>query len=208
MNIIKTINLNVNKKIKTIQEKTIILNDNCNKLLIANYLSVSESAESFLGVLAANLHAGHKYDVNDNTIRNKFGILAALDLLRFPQPRKVINSNSVNAYLNIINVVEASTTLNQTEINLLHNLAHMKDTKGRDGLEVRARYLQLAKTNPQKLLLLINKLRSQYSQITGKLKTAQPTTQQPVVKGTQTTTVGNTPSKQQTPVQTANNRSI
>lgn len=184
---IKDINKTLNENTQILQEVIDIIEQNSTEILAESCTTVCESAESFLGTLVAKLNAGKELDPNDNATRNMFGVLTALDLLRYPQARKVIDSNSVKAYLDIINGVETATTLNQTEVKLLHNLEGMKNNENKSGMDIRSGYLELAKTNPKELLASVNKLRSQYSQITGKLKNAaskQQPAAQPVVVST------------------------
>jgi hypothetical protein len=178
---IKEINKTLNESLQTLQEVIDIIEHN-SIILEENSLMLCESAEGFLGTLVAKLNAGKELDPNDNATRNMFSVLAALDLMRYPQARKIIDSNSVRAYLNIINGVETATPLNQIEVKLCNSLENMKNDEGKSGMDIRAGYLELAKSNPKMLLASINKLRSQYGQITGKLKTAVNTTPQPATQ--------------------------
>lgn len=172
MSMIKEINKTINDENKLLHESFNIISQNSNYILDESCITLCESAESFLGTVVAKINAGRELDPKNTEVRNIFGVIAALDLMRYPQARKVIDSNSVKAYLDVINGVETATTLNQTEIKLLHNLEYMKNDNGVSGMDVRVKYLDLAKSNPTELLAVINKLRSQYGSITSKLKTS------------------------------------
>jgi hypothetical protein len=179
MNMIKAINETLNQELQILQEVVNNINRNSKNILRKGGLRICESAEGFLGTVIAKLNTGRPLDPNDTNIRNMIGVVTALDLLRYPQARKVVNSNNIRAYLDIINGIETVTTMNRIELKLLHGLEGMKDEKGTPGMDVRARYLEMAKTNPQELLAVIDKLRKQYGLIINKLKAAANTTPNP-----------------------------
>lgn len=133
---------------------------------------VLESAETFLATLSAKLANGASFNAMSNNVRNTFGILAALDLLRHSQPRKVVGCNSLNMFLKDLVTIDRGETLNQVEVRLLHSLDQMKGPGNRTGLSLRDDYLDLATHSPEELLPVVKKLQSQYQTILAKLKTA------------------------------------
>ena len=171
MSIIKKLNDELNETLSQTKALTEVVANN-GAILGESIETLTESAEGFLGVIAARLTAGHDIDPKSNDTRNMFGILAALDLLRFPQARKAVDSNSIRAYLDIIKGVDKDSSLNQVEIKLLHNLENMKNTEGESGMSIRDHYLELLRTDRPTLLGDIGKLKNQYTQITSKLQSA------------------------------------
>ena len=170
MNIIKTINNALNTQQQELQEVANIIYSNSTRiLLIENDTLVCETATKFLHMLSAKIKNIPDIDTTNRHIRDKFGILAALDLLRYPQSRKTINSNSIRAFIDITLDIEGNDPLEPVEIKLLQNLNKMQNDEGHSGTELQAFYIHLARTDPKRLMDIINKLHDQYTQIINKI---------------------------------------
>jgi len=166
---IKEIHNTINNQQRELQEVANIIYSNSMYMLVENDVLVCETVVSFLYTLGAVLKHKFKNDITDNDIRNRFGILAALDLLRYPQSRKTIDSNSIRDFLSVMLDVEGVDPLQPIELKLLRKLPLMINDEGVSGIELQSHYLKLVKTNPKALINIIDKLKKQYTHIIDKI---------------------------------------
>ena len=162
----------INKMIDTRIPPTLdeIVDTNNSKIIEEASDLICETAIEFLSVFAAKLKLGHKVDAKDHATKDACGILAALDLLRYPQARKVVDNNSMGAYMRTMLDVQGIQPLDPLEIKLLQNLHRMTNDHGVNGLDIQHHYLDMVDNDPKTLLNIIAKLKAQYTEIMNKLR--------------------------------------